>query len=238
MSYFKKTTADLKVRAELDVRKAERKLASVKEAARKAEAKLQAAAGEEAHNASQNVEKALRGETAMLYIAKNLGVYEDAVTAYAAALKIAEAEHAQAVEVLRQADAAHRVTLQHASARRLSDLIEGVLKEGDVFKAIANEDPKNLTTEGWEVPEAYLKEFAARAERLMNPPPPPTLDRSMILVRFIKSFPGVGMSGDRRSITAFSAGETAAFGAKEAAYLIERGFAVEVKPDTTDEEAA
>jgi hypothetical protein len=44
--------------------------------------------------------------------------------------------------------------------------------------------------------------------------------------------------GDRRSISCFTIGQTAAFGPLEAAYLIERGFVVEVKPDTTDEEAA
>ncbi len=226
--FSKKTTADLKERAELDLRKAERKLASVREAARKADAELQAVTEEEQYNASENVEKVLRGETAIAVIQDGLGVYQvyrDMAKACAVAVQRAEDEHAQAVEVLRQADLVDRTAKHAVTLRGLVDKVTAALALGDAFRAEYDEDPQHLTHADFPQLADFMRAWLVTADKFLNPPAPPAPDPSKVNLRFTKNFNGREESLTHKMILPYSAGEWASFDRAQADLLLALGVA-------------
>jgi hypothetical protein len=171
-----------------------------------------------------NVERVLRGEPILetFEATSELWLAQDIEKAATAAFEHAEGVLKSAIDELVAAQSVDRSARYNASMRRLSDLIEGVvLKEGDVLKAIVNEDPKNLTAEGWQVPETYLQEWTARAERLMAPPPTPKPDPNMRAVKIIRA----QVSPGSKFTHYYTVGETVSVRHAEAEHLIRVGIA-------------
>ena len=109
--------------------------------------------------------------------------------------------------------------------------LTGTLGKGDALAAIVNEDPQRQSHV--EVPWlcSQIRSWMTAAAAHLNPQPPLGLAPGMKLYRFVKSCPGFSAMNDRRSISCFAVGERVAFGPLEAAFLMERGYMVEVKAD-------